>query len=177
MRLAALAARLGWSSPQGRKRLLTVLSIWGGALLLAFVWPVSSPRQLSAPAEVPQPRDIDGMPAEDLEGFVRSTRWGISFEEAQRRAAAAAGLDRLNPELREMGFVGLFTVPDHTSILLILEDGTVQRFHVGDALPDGRVLAEVAENRLILTDANQQPYELILFPELASDANPSPSDL
>ena len=177
MRLAALAARLGWSSPQGRKRLLSVLGIWAGALLLAFIWPVSSPPPPSAAVEVPKPGDIGSVPAENLEGFVRSTRWGISFEEAQRRAAAAAGLDRLNPELREMGFVGLFTVPDRTSILLVLEDGTVQRFHVGDPLPDGRVLAEVAENHLILTDANQQPYELILFPEIASDANPSPSDL
>ena len=172
MRLAALADRLGWTSPQGRKRLLTVLGIWAGALLLAFVWPVSSPLQRSAPAEVPQARDVGSLPAEDLEGFVRSTRWGISFAEAQRRAAAAAGMDRLNPELREMGFVGLFALPDLTSILLILEDGTVQRFHVGDALPDGRVLAEVAPNRLILTDANQQPYELVLFPDIASLTSP-----
>ena len=67
-----------------------------------------------------------------------------------------------------MGFVGLFAVPGRTSLLLILEDGTVERFHVGDPLPDGRVLAEVAENRLILTDASQQPYELILFPEIAA---------
>ena len=172
MRLAALADRLGWFNPQGRKRLLTVLAIWVGALLLAFIWPVSSPLQRSAPAEFPQPPNIGRLPAEDLEGFVRSTRWGISFEEAQRRAAAAAGLDRLNPELREMGFVGLFAVPDHTSILLILEDGTVQRFDVGQALPDGRVLAEVAENRLTLTDANQQPYELVLFPDIASPTSP-----
>ena len=166
MRLAALADRLGWSSPQGRKRLLTVLGVWVGAVLLAFIWPVSSPPPPSAATEIPKPRDVASVPAEDLEGFVRSTRWGISFEEAERRAAAAAGLDRLNPELREMGFVGLFAVPGRTSILLILEDGTVQRFHVGDPLPDGRVLAEVAENRLILTDANQQPYELVLFPEI-----------
>lgn len=169
MRLADLVARLGWSSPQGRKRLLTVLAIWAGALLLAFAWPVSSPPPPAA-VEIPGQRDIGSLPAEDLEGFVRSTRWGISFEEAERRAAAAAGLDRLNPELREMGFVGLFAVPGRTSILLILEDGTVQRFHVGDALPDGRVLAEVAENRLILTDASQQPYELVLFPEIADAA-------
>ena len=175
MRLAALAARLGWSSPQSRKRLLTVLGIWACALLLAFIWPVSSPPPPSAPAEIPKLRDIGAIPAENLEGFVRSTRWGISLEEAQRRAAAAAGLDQLNPELREMGFVGLFAVPGRTSILLILEDGTVQRFHVGDALPDGRVLAEVAENRLILTDANQQPYELVLFPEIAGTADPEAS--
>ena len=172
MRLAALAARLGWSSPRGRKRLLTVFGIWVGAVLLAFIWPLSSPPQLSALTEIPEPRDIGSVPAENLEGFVQSTRWGISFDEAQRRAAVAAGLDRLNPELREMGFVGLFAVPDRTSILLILEDGTVQRFHVGDALPDGRVLAEVAENRLTLTDANQQPYELVLFPEIASASDP-----
>ena len=170
MRLAALADRLGWSSPQGRKRLLTVLGIWAGALLLAFAWPVSAPPPPPAAAGVPEPRDIDDRPAENLEGFVRSTRWGISFEEAERRAAAAAGRDQLNPELREMGFVGLFAVPGRTSILLILEDGTVQRFHVGDALPDGRVLAEVAENRLTLTDVSQQPYELVLFPEIVDAA-------
>ena len=170
MRLADLAARLGWSSPQGRKRLLTVLGIWAGALVLAFAWPVASPPPPAAAVEPPEPRDIGSLPEEDLEGFAQSTRWGISFEEAERRAAAAAGLDRINPELREMGFVGLFSVPDRTSILLILEDGTVQRFHVGDALPDGRLLAEVAENRLILTDASQQPYELILFPASADSA-------
>ena len=175
MRLAALAAQLGWTSPQGRKRLLIVLGIWAGAVLVAFIWPVSSPPPLSAPAQIPSPRDIASAPTEDLEGFVQSTRWGISFEEAERRAAAAAGLDRLNPELREMGFVGLFAVPDRTSILLILEDGTVQRFHVGEALPDGRVLAEVVENRLTLTDANQQPYELVLFPEIARAAEPEAS--
>ena len=175
MRLAVLAARLGWSSPQGRKRLLTVLGVWAGALLLALVWPVSSPPERSAPSAVPPLGAVGSVPAEDLGGFVQSTRWGISFEEAERIAAAAAGLDRLNPELREMGFVGLLTVPDRTAILLILEDGTVQRFHVGDALPDGRALAEVAQDRLTLTDADQQPYELVLFPEIADGAESSSS--
>ena len=101
---------------------------------------------------------------------MQSVRWGISLQEAQRQAAIAAGLESLNPELREMGFVGVLAVPERTSILLTLEDGTVQRLDIGDQLPDGRSLAAVSDNRLTLMDANQQQYSLLLFPEVAAAA-------
>ena len=109
---------------------------------------------------------------EDLRDFMQSERWGVSLQEAQRQAAIAAGkLEGLNPELREMGFVGVLAVPQRTSILLTLEDGTVQRLDIGDRLPDGRSLAAVSDNRLTLTDANQQQYSLLLFPEVSAAAD------
>ena len=130
--------------------------------------PVAAPPPLSTDLEAPETPPNAGAPQEDLANFMRSKRWGISLEEAQRQAAIAAGLESLNPELREMGFVGVLAVPERTSILLTLEDGTVQRLDIGDQLPDGRSLAAVSDNRLTLMDANQQQYSLLLFPEVAA---------
>ena len=75
-----------------------------------------------------------------------------------------------------MGFVGVLAVPERTSILLILEDGAVQRLDIGDQLPDGRSLTAVSDNRLTLTDASQQQYSLLLFPEVEAAAAPNAAE-
>ena len=166
--LGSLLAKLGLSRPQVRRPVLMAAGLWSLIALLALVMPVAAPPPLSTALEAPETPLNAGPPQEDLENFMQSVRWGISLQEAQRQAAIAAGLESLNPELREMGFVGVLAVPERTSILLTLEDGTVQRLDIGDQLPDGRSLAAVSDNRLTLMDANQQQYSLLLFPEVAA---------
>lgn len=169
-RLQEVAAKLGLSRPQAVRLAAATVGLWGLAALLALLLPVSAPLPDSTIVRPPEPQAETGPPSEDLQDFMRSTRWGVSFEEAQRQAAIRAGADKqrgaLNPELREMGFVGLFVVPGRTSILMVLEDGTVRRLDIGDEVPDGRRLAAVGGNRLTLADASGQQYELLLFPEV-----------
>ena len=170
--LQSLAAKLGLLRPGIRRPARLAAGLWSLAALLALVLPVAAPPPLSAPTEAPTTAADAGPAQEDLADFMQSQRWGISLQEAQLQAKAAARLAAgLNPELREMGFVGVLAVPERTSILLTLEDGTVQRLDIGDQLPDGRSLAAVSDNRLTLTDANQQQHRLLLFPEVAAAAD------
>lgn len=170
--LGGLLAKLGLSHPRVRRPALLAAGLWLLAALLALVLPVAAPPPLSSALEAPGVTPDAGSLQEDLRDFMQSERWGVSLQEAQRQAAIAAGkLEGLNPELREMGFVGVLAVPQRTSILLTLEDGTVQRLDIGDRLPDGRSLAAVSDNRLTLTDANQQQYSLLLFPEVSAAAD------
>ena len=168
--LQEMVAKLGLSRLQARRLALAAVGLWGLTALLALLLPASAPPPLSPSSGPPESQADGGPPQEDLRHFVRSIRWGVSLdemqrEEAARRAAAGEG-GALNPELREMGFVGLFVVPGRTSILMILENGTVQRLDIGDEVPDGRRLAEVSGTQLTLVDASEQRYELLLFPKV-----------
>lgn len=170
--LEGLLAKLGLSRPAIRRPALLAAGLWSLAALLALLLPVAAPPRIFDLTEAPVTAPDAGPAQEDLGDFMQSERWGISLQEAQLQAQAAAEqLAGLNPELREMGFVGVLAVPERTSILLTLEDGTVQRLDIGDQLPDGRSLAAVSDNRLTLTDANQQQHHLLLFPEIASAAD------
>ena len=117
-------------------------------------------------------------PAEDLSAFLASRRWGVSLAEADaaRRAAAeaarAAEAGRAPTALERIGFVGLTGSAQgagkspgwkERKVLLVLPDGGLGRFAVGDALPDGRLLTAIADNALSL--AAQGETEVIeLFP-------------
>lgn len=176
--LEGLFAKLGLSRPQVRRPALLAAGLWLLAALLALALPVAAPPQLASTLTAPEAATDLASLQEDLEDFMQSSRWGISLQEVQRQAKiAAVGPEGLNPELREMGFVGVLAVPERTSILLILEDGAVQRLDIGDQLPDGRSLAAVSNNRLTLTDANQQRYSLLLFPEVeTAEAAPNAAE-
>lgn len=170
-RLQRIAAKLRLTRPQAKRLAVAVASLWGLTALLAFLLPVSAPPPLGPVVVPPESQADGGPPQEDLGSFMRNTRWGASLEEVQREMAIQAGAAErgaLNPELRKMGFVGLFAVPGRTSILMILENGTVQRLDIGDQVPDGRRLAEVSGTQLTLVDANEQRYELLLFPKVGA---------
>ena len=112
--------------------------------------------------------------------FRQSERWGgASFNEvAAAEAGAAAGSD--DPNRDNVGLVGLVASPTSRVALLVEGEGTVTRRTPGDALPDGRVLTEVAANTATFAAnaASDAPTEepsptedvLILFPPV----NPAP---
>ena len=172
MPTAELVAKLRRINPRTRKLAAIGLGIWAATALLAFLWPLAEPPQLDGSQENMDASGPAAPPKEDLNSFLRSTRWGVSLAEMQAReaeaaeAAKAAKTRQLNPELRKMGFVGFFMVPEQTSILLVMENGAIKRFNLGDALPDGRTLAKVDENRLTLSGPDEQKHELLLFPEI-----------
>lgn len=170
MLIASLFAKLRRGEPRARKLTLVALGIWAATALLAFLWPLAEPQQ---PAGAQPGMDAQGSlapPQEDLSSFLASARWGRSFAELQRRQDEAARGRQPSQELRRMGFVGFFAVPKRTSILLVTENGTVQRFDIGDELPDGRTLAAVDDNRIRLSAADGEIQELLLFPEIAEGA-------
>lgn len=115
-------------------------------------------------------------PEEDLSAFIDSRRWGLSLAEADARRAEAdaqaAEATRQRTALERIGFVGLTGSAQgrganagwkERKVLLVLPDGGLGRFAVGEALPDGRVLAAIADNALTL--AAQDETEVIeLFP-------------
>ena len=134
--------------------------VTGGLLvvvLVAWLLPVSVPAPRDARADgsfgalpqVPSP--------EDLAGFVDVGRWGVSLGEISGRIAAAErgdGETRLNAALKALGYVGLLVQADINTVLVTTTDGTVVRLKPGDALPDGRVLVEVARNSITLRAAD-----------------------
>ena len=170
MSISDLFAKLRRGKPRTRKLALIGLGIWAATALLAFLWPLAKPPQPTVAQQGIAAQESSGPSQEDLSSFLVSTRWGRSFAELQQRQAEASRGKQLSPELREMGFVGFLAVPERTSILLVTEDGTVQRFDIGDELPDGRTLATADDNRIRLSGAHAQTQELLLFPEIGQGA-------
>ena len=116
--------------------------------------------------------DLPSAVPEDLSRFVGSDRWGVSLEEVLE--TAERGGSRLNPALREMGFLGFVETVDATAVLLArpeLDGGGIIELAPGDTLPDGRVLTSVTDNSITLTrspegggSAEPQQEVLLLFP-------------
>ena len=156
------------------------------AALLALVLP------LAAPNEDPDQRTTDGLAddavrqlaSEDLAAFRTSERWGVSLQEARERAAADRArreeLERAkdaeksqaawSPELQAIGFVGVVITASERVVLLMLPAAEIGRFHAGDVLEDGRTLAVISEQALVLQHKDGQEETLALFPR-ASAAN------
>lgn len=129
---------------------------------------------------------------ENLAAFRSSERWGLSLQtvrereqaeaarlEAERLARerarqqelaglAAAGQSAWSPELQAIGFVGVVITAAQRVVLLTLPTGGVERFRVGDELKDGRRLAAISAQALVLQhDAGEQEgtqETLPLFP-------------
>ena len=182
---AAFSAALRRGVP-GRDRPVATF-VWCAALvaLVALAWPIdtTSTSRTATTGAV----DPDALPAipgsEDLTAFRQSERWGgASFNQVAAEAAGrAAGSEDRNRD--NVGLVGLVASPTSRVALLVEGEGTVTRRTPGDALPDGRILTEVAANTATLaaTDANapsEAPSEeplpakdvLVLFPPV----NPAP---
>ena len=181
---AAFPAALRRGVP-GRDRPLATF-VWCAALvaLVALAWPIDT--AATSRAANTGSVDPDALPivpgSEDLTAFRQSERWGgASFNEVAAAEAGAAA-DSDDPDRDNVGLVGLVASPTSRVALLVEGEGTVTRRTPGDALPDGRVLTEVAANTATLaanaaSDASTEepsPSEdvLILFPPV----NPAPVD-
>ena len=138
--------------------------------VLAWLLPISNPADTGSIADLPLGDSPGNPPPEDLAAFVDVKRWGMSLREVNARIAdeeaRKAGLGSgLNPALRALGYVGLVVEADANTVLLTTAGGAVARLEPGDALPDGRLLAEVEGNRIALRDANGGEVEVLeLFP-------------
>ena len=181
---AAFSAALRRGVP-GRERPLATF-IWGVAVVafIALVWPIDITSASRAAATGPV--DPDALPTipggEDLTAFRESERWGgASFNQVAAEAAGrAAGSE--DPNRDNVGLVGLVASPNSRVALLVEGEGTVTRRTPGDALPDGRVLTEVAANTATLaataadaaSETSEEPSPakdvLVLFPPV----NPAP---
>ncbi|MDE0008840.1 MAG: hypothetical protein OXS50_11230 [Gammaproteobacteria bacterium] len=184
---AAFSSALRRGVP-GRERPLATF-IWCAALvaLVALAWPIDTTSTSRAAATGPV--DPDALPtipgSEDLTAFRESERWGgASFNQVAAEAAGRAAASE-DPNRDNVGLVGLVARPSSRVALLVEGEGTVTRRTPGDALPDGRVLTEVAANTATLAATvaetpSEAPSEepspaqdvLVLFPPV----HPAPAD-
>ncbi|MDE0004261.1 MAG: hypothetical protein OXQ29_16350 [Rhodospirillaceae bacterium] len=138
--------------------------------VLAWLLPVSNPADTNSiadrlPGDAPRK-----LPPEDLAAFLDVKRWGISLREinariAKEEAQRLGSRSDLNPALKALGYVGLLVEADANTVLLTTTEGMIARLEPGDALPDGRVLAEVQGNSITLRAADGGEVEVLeLFP-------------
>ena len=153
------------------------------AALLALVLP------LAVSNDGPARRAADGLAdgvarqlaSEDLAAFRTSARWGISLQAAREQARLAA-LERSaeeenkdqaawSPELQAIGFVGVVITASERVVLLTLPAAEIGRFHAGDVLEDGRALASISAQALVLQHKDGQEETLPLFPPVPATAS------
>ena len=177
-RLSAAVRRVFHALPPAvqRRRPLAVvaLAVLVGALAGAFAPVGGAPENADAAAG-----GAEGLPTgtallqkPDLTPFLTNRRWGYSLleERGKREERAAAERAAQEPEptdltpLQAIGFVGVAVNTEERAVLLTLADGEVVRRVAGEALADGRVLAAVREDALVLEGANGQRETLLLFP-------------
>lgn len=152
-----------------RRRQLTWFVAVAAVILAVLAWlvPISMPADIDFNAGRSLGDAPGKPPPEDLTAFLDGKRWGISLREVNERIAGedARRLGGLNPALKELGYVGLVEQADANTVLLTTTEGTVARLEPGDALPDGRVLAEVGGNSITLRAADGGGVEVLeLFP-------------
>ena len=137
--------------------------------LAAFAWllPIPHPSDADSNAGLQLGDAPATPPPEDLAAFLDGKRWGTSLREVNERIAREEGQrgSGLNPALKALGYVGLVVEADADTVLLTTAAGAVARLEPGDALPDGRVLAEVGGNSITLRPADGGEVEVLeLFP-------------
>ena len=165
------------------------------AALLALVLP------LAAPNDGPARRVADGLAdtaasqlaSEDLAAFRTNARWGVSLQEARERAEADRERARQealaraaeeaektqaawSPELQAIGFVGVVITTSERVVLLTLPDAEIGRFHAGNVLEDGRTLASISAQALVLQHEDGAEETLALFPPAAAATDVSIAD-
>ncbi len=178
-RLSAAARRVFHALPpavQRRRPLaLVALAALAGALAGALAPVGGAPENADA-----APGGADGLlpgaallQKPDLTPFLTNRRWGYSLLEERRKrdereAAERSAAQQPEPKdltpLQAIGFVGIALNTEERAVLLTLPDGEVVRRVAGEALADGRVLAAVREDALVLEGANGQRETLLLFP-------------
>ena len=163
------------------------------AALLAFVLPLAAPDDSLARRAVDSFSDgsVRQLASEDLAAFRASARWGISLQDAreraeaererarqaelQRRAKEAEEAERAqaawSPELQAIGFVGVVITASERVVLLTLPAAEIGRFHAGDVLEDGRTLASISAQALVLQHEDGQEETLALFPPVSAITN------
>lgn len=185
-RLSATARRALGELPLAlrRRRPLAVVALAAllGALAGALAPVGGSAENADAAAAAAEGLPGGGVlpPKPDLTPFLTNRRWGFSLleerrkreerEAAERAAAQPPEPTRLTP-LQAIGFVGVVVNTAERAVLLTLADGEVVRRVVGEALADGRVLAAVREDALVLEDANGERETLLLFPVTPAPAS------
>lgn len=174
---AAAARRVFHALPPAlrhrRPLAVVLLAVLVGALTGALAPVGDSAENAEAAAE-----GAEGLPAgaalppkPDLTPFLTNRRWGFSLLEERRKREEREAAERaqeaepteLTP-LQAIGFVGVAVNTAERAVLLTLADGEVVRRVAGEALADGRVLAAVREDALVLEGANGQRETLLLFP-------------
>ena len=169
-----------------------LLPILGPALLaalLALVLPIATPYDDRArrDADVFVDSAATALASEDLATFRNNQRWGISLQgardEAERLEAERLARERAreeevarlareanrgkaawSPELQAIGFVGVVITASERVVLLTLPTNRVERFHAGDVLEDGRRLASISAQALVLQYEDGERQTLPLFP-------------
>ena len=142
--------------------------------VLAWLVPVSNPADTGAFVDRSHQGAPQKPPPKDLAVFLDVKRWGISLRDLNARIAEEErqrldGRSGLNPALKALGYVGLVVEADSNTVLLTTTEGTVARLEPGDALPDGRVLADVQGNSITLRAADGGEVEVLeLFPRPTS---------
>jgi hypothetical protein len=147
-----------------------LLAFWGFTILLALIWPMSGQKSSKAirSDEKMKPTSIETLKRDKLAEFATITRWGKSLDELRIERAAERGATNknLNPELEKIGFVGLILQSEVKEMLLQLTEKEVQRFQVGDPIPDGRILEQIDDNALTLVSEDGTSELLLLFPAI-----------
>lgn len=143
--------------------------------VLAWLLPIADPADTGAGADHSLGDAPQNRTPEDLTAFLDVERWGVSLREVNDRLAEEearlGGRSGLNPALKALGYVGLVVEADANTVLLTMIEGTVARLEPGDALPDGRILAEVEGNSITLRAADGGEVEVLeLFPRPAAQA-------
>ena len=143
--------------------------------VVAWLLPIADPADTGAGADQSLGDAPQNPRPEDLTAFLDVNRWGVSLREVNDRLAEEqarlGGRSGLNPALKALGYVGLVVEADANTVLLTTIEGTVARLEPGDALPDGRILAEVEGNSITLRAADGGEVEVLeLFPRPAAQA-------
>ena len=143
--------------------------------VLAWLLPIADPANTGAGADQSLGEAPQNPAPEDLRAFLDVDRWGVSLREVNDRLAEEqarlGGRSGLNPALKALGYVGLVVEADANTVLLTTVDGAVARLEQGDALADGRILAEVEGNSITLRAADGGEMEVLeLFPRPAAQA-------
>lgn len=184
-RLSASARRVLQALPPVLRRrrplAVVVLAALIGALAgaLAPVGGVVENADAAPGADEGSPAGAALPPKPDLTPFLTNRRWGISLLEERREREEREAAERAAQEpeptdltpLQAIGFVGVAVNTAERAVLLTLADGEVVRRVAGEALADGRVLAAVREDALVLEGANGQRETLLLFPLAPSPAS------
>ena len=158
-----------------RRPVAGALLACGATVLAALLVPVGAPPGAVAGAgegvDVPL---AEGAP-EDLSAFLENRRWGISLQAVRAAEAGAADQEAaVDPALVEMGYIGLIVTQDARSVLLQLPGGDIARVAQGERVPDGRILAAIADNTLTLKSEDGREEVLALFPRIAAASASQP---
>ncbi len=131
--------------------------------LAGFFIPISvSPPSTNSPNvdSEANSKAVASLTSEELEHFQALSRWGGSIQEQ----SATSGVVQDSVEKQALTYQGLIVSTEQV-VLLLLPDGSLQRFKEGDLLPDGRQIQSIVDNVVTIMD-DDDVQTLNLFPLL-----------